>query len=60
MLRHLAYHQAGNTDAPQLRVDVVPHPDAAPPDPLTHCQLQEKQRDADEEEEDEVGHQVCT
>lgn len=54
----ICYHQAGDADAAELRVHVVPHPDAAPPDPLTHRQLQEEQGDADEDEEDEVGHQV--
>ena len=54
------HHEAGHPDAPQLGVDVVPHADAAPPDPLAHRQLQEEERDADEDEEDEVGHQVRT
>lgn len=53
------HHQAGDPDAAELRVHVVPHPDAATSDPLTHRQLQEEQGDADEDEEDEVGHQVC-
>lgn len=53
-----SHHQAGDPDAAELRVHVVPHPDAATSDPLTHCQLQEEQGDADEDEEDEVGHQV--
>lgn len=54
------YHQTRDPDASQLRVDVVPHPNAATSDPLTHRQLQEEQGDADEEEENKVGHQVCT
>lgn len=54
------YHQAGDPDAAKLRVHVVPHPDAAAPNPLTHRQLQEEQGDADEDEEDKVGHQVRT
>lgn len=56
----IRYHQAGDPDAAELWVHVVPHPDAASPDPLTHRQLQEEQGDADEDEEDEVGHQVRT
>lgn len=54
------YHQTRNPDASQLWVDVVPHPNAATSDPLTHRQLQEEQGDADEEEENKVGYQVCT
>lgn len=50
------HHQTGDPDASQLWVDVVPHPDAATPDPLTHCQLQEEQGDADEEEENKIGY----
>lgn len=54
------HHQAGDPDAAELGVHIVPHPDAAAPDPLTHGQLQEEQGNADEDEEDEVGHQVGT
>lgn len=54
------YHQTRDPDASQLWVDVVPHPNAATSDPLTHRQLQEEQGDADEEKENKVWHQVCT
>lgn len=43
-----------------MGTDVVPHPDAPTPDLLTHRQLQEEQRDANDEEEDEVGNQIGT
>lgn len=56
----VTHHQTGDPDAPQLWVDVVPNPDAAASDPLTHRQLQEEQRDADEQQQDGVGHQVGT
>ena len=52
------HHTAGEADAPQPRADVVPHPDAAPADPLSHGELQEEQRDADEYQQDEIWHQV--
>lgn len=55
-LKVYTHHQTGNPDSSQLRVDVVPHPDAATPDPLTHRQLQEEQGDADEKEENKIGH----
>lgn len=54
------HHQAGNPDPAQFGVDVVPDAHAAASDLLTHCQLQVEERDADEEEEDYVGHQVGT
>lgn len=54
------HHQAGEPDPAQLWVDVVPDADAAASDLLTHRQLQVEEGDADEEEEDYVGHQVGT
>ena len=53
-----SYHQAGHTYPTQAGTDVVPDPDAPAPDLLTCCQLQEEERDADDEEEDEVGNQI--
>lgn len=52
------HHTAGEADPPEPRADVVPHPDAAPADALSHGELQEEQRDADEYQQDEIGHQV--
>lgn len=52
------HHTAGEADAPQPRADVVPHTDAAPTDPLSHGKLQEEKRDADQYQQDEIGHQV--
>lgn len=43
-----------------MGTDVVPHPDATTSDLLTHCQLQEEERDTNDEEEDEVGNQIGT
>lgn len=54
------HHTAGEADAAQSRADVVPHADAAPADALAHGQLQEEERDADEDQQDEIGHQVRT
>lgn len=56
--RHLTHHAAGKADAPQPRADVVPHADAAPADTLAHGELQEEQRDANQDEQDQIGHQV--
>lgn len=59
--RHLpTHHTAGKADAAQSRADVVPHADAAAADALAHGQLQEEERDADQDQQDEVGHQVRT
>lgn len=52
------HHTTCKADAPQPRAYVVPHPDAAPADTLTHCKLQEEQRDANQYEQDQIGHQV--
>lgn len=52
------YHQTGHPYPAQAGTDVVPDPDAPTSDLLTHSQLQEEERDADDEEEDEVGNQV--
>lgn len=52
------YHQTGHTNAAKTWTDVVPDPDAPTSDLLTHSQLQEEERDADDEKEDEVGNQV--
>lgn len=52
------YHTAGEADATQPRADIIPHPNAAPSDPLSHCELKEEQRDADQYQQDEIGHQV--
>lgn len=54
------HHTAGEADAAQPRADVVPHADAAPADALAHGQLQEEERDADQDQQDEIGHQVRT
>lgn len=54
------HHTAGEADAPEPRADVVPHPDAAPADALSYGELQEEQRDADQYQQDEIGHQVCS
>lgn len=56
--RSQAHHAAGEADATKARADVVPHPDAAPADPLSHGELQEEQRDADQYKQDEIRHQV--
>lgn len=52
------HHETGNADASQPWVDIVPHADAAPSDPLPHGQLQEEQGDPNEEQQDEIGHQI--
>lgn len=49
---------AGEADAPQAGAHVVPHADAAPADPLAHRQLQEEERDPDDDQQHQVGHQV--
>lgn len=49
-----SHHQTRHADPAQTRADVVPHSDAPTSDLLTHRQLQEEERDADDEEEDEV------
>lgn len=54
------YHQAGHPNPTQTWTDVVPHPDAPASDLLTHSQLQEEERDANDEEEDEVWNQIGT
>lgn len=54
------HHAAGKADTAQSRADVVPHTDAAPADTLAHGQLQEEERDANQDQQDEVGHQVRT
>lgn len=51
-------HAAGKADASESRADVVPDSDAASADPLSHSQLQEKQRDPDQDQQDQVRHQV--
>ena len=38
----------------------MPHADAATADPLTHGQLQEEQRDPNDDQQHQVGHQVGT
>lgn len=43
-----AHHAASEPDATQVRADVVPHPDAAPANALSHGQFQEEQRDPDQ------------
>lgn len=55
-----SYHQAGHSDPSQAGTDVVPDSDAPAADLLTHGQLQEEERDADDEEEDGVGDQIGT
>lgn len=54
------YHTAGEADATQPRADIVPHSNAAPSDALSHCELEEEQRDADQYQQDEIGHQVSS
>ena len=54
------HHQAGHPDPTQPGTDIVPHPDAPTPDLLPHCQFQEEERNADDDEEDEVGNQIGT
>lgn len=57
---HFFYHQTGHSYPAQARTNVVPHPDAPTPDLLTHRQLQEEERDANDEEEDEVGDEISS
>lgn len=52
------HHQTRHSYPSQTRTDIVPHADAPTPDLLTHRQLQEEERDADDDEEDEVWNQV--
>lgn len=54
------HHQTGHAYPTQARADVVPHADAPASDLLTHSQLQEEERDADDDEEDEVRNQIST
>lgn len=54
------YHQTGHPYPAQTGTDVVPDPDAPTSNLLTHSQLQEEERDANDEEEDEVGNQIGT
>lgn len=54
------YHQTGHAYPSQTRTDVVPHPNAPTSDLLTHRQLQEEERDANDEEEDEIWNQIGT
>lgn len=52
------HHAARKADTTQARADVVPHPDAAPANALSHGQLQEEERDSDEYQQDEIRDQV--
>lgn len=56
----LTHHTAGKANPPQPRADVVPHTDAAPTDSLSHRKLQEEQRNPNQYEQDEIGHQICS
>lgn len=58
--RRTLHHQAGHPYPTKTRTDIVPHSDASPPDLLSHSQLQEEEWDANDEEQDEVWHQVRT
>lgn len=54
------HEAAGVADASQAGTDVIPDADAAPADPLPHCQLQEEQGQPDDDEQDQVWDQVGT
>lgn len=56
----MPYHQTGHPYPTQTGADVVPHPNAPTSNLLTHRQLQKEERDANDEEEDEVWNQIGT
>lgn len=60
MFLSFTHHQAGHSDTTESWTNVIPHADAPATDPLANRQLQEEQRDANEDEEDEVRNKVGT
>lgn len=52
------HHTARKANTTQARADVVPHPDAAPANALSHSKLQEEERDSDQYQQDEIRNQV--